>query len=97
MCHQWYLYDSSETFTLGDVLHNSSLVQPEAFSETSGLATILPANATRGLTMFSFQYWGREEGGGTPYHKAVLPWPHVHKVFLQGKKKTKAKPYNQND
>lgn len=89
MCHQWYLYDSSETFTLGDVLHNSSLVQPEAFSETSGLATILPANATRGLTTFSFQYWGREEGGrgGNPIPQSRFTMAPCSQSIFAGKKK----------
>lgn len=60
MCHCWYLYDSLETFILEDVLHTYSLVQPEAFSETSGLATILPGDATEGLY---FPFTGRRRGG----------------------------------
>lgn len=50
MCHQWYFYESLETFTLEDVLDPSSLVQPEAFNKTLGLATILPGNTIKGLT-----------------------------------------------
>jgi len=91
----WYCTDMNRphTCTSRQYLHSSGVArsfQPEAFRETSGPATILPGNATKGLTMVSFQK--EEEGGKKKTNKQKKKEnknPRTTKLFYHGPMFTK--------